>query len=83
MHHHFCCVLCRAGTEEVKRRTQEAKKMLTTWKDSYFDVRAKIEASGRDQRWEFDRKKLFDRTDYMASICQNLCDVAQVSCWAG
>lgn len=85
MQHHLCRVLCRAGTEEVKRRTQEAKKMLTTWKDSYFDVRAKIEASGRDQRWEFDRKKLFDRTDYMASICQNLCDVAQVSCgtsWA-
>ena len=56
----------------------EAKKMLNTWKDAYFDVRAKIEASGRDQRWEFDRKKLFERTDYMASICQNLCDVAQV-----
>ena len=52
--------------------------MLDCWRKSYFDVRAKIEASGRDQRWEFDRKKLFDRTDYMAAICQNLCDVAQV-----
>ncbi|XP_076453104.1 dynein axonemal heavy chain 10-like [Babylonia areolata] len=70
--------LFQAGTEEVKRRTQEAIKMLNTWKDSYFDVRAKIEASGRDQRWEFDRKKLFDRTVYMTSICQDLCDIAQV-----
>ena len=52
--------------------------MLDLWKDSYFEVRAKIEASGRDSRWEFDRKKLFERTDHMATICQNLHDVAQV-----
>lgn len=62
----------------MKRKTQEAKKMLLVWKESYFDVRAKIEASGRDQRWEFDRRRLFERTDYMASICQNLYDVAEV-----
>ncbi|XP_035829687.1 dynein heavy chain 10, axonemal isoform X2 [Aplysia californica] len=65
-------------TEEIKARTAEAKKMLSTWKDTYRDVRAKIEASGRDQRWEFDRKRLFERTDYMSGICQNLYDIAQV-----
>jgi len=53
--------------------------MLELWKESYFDVRAKIEASGRDARWEFDRKRLFERTDYMASICNDLHKVAQVS----
>ena len=53
--------------------------MLQVWKDSYFEVRAKIEQSGRDQRWEFDRKKLFERTDYMSAICQDLYNVAQVS----
>ena len=42
-------------------------------------MRAKIEASGRDARWEFDRKRLFERTDYMATICQDIYDVAQVS----
>jgi dynein heavy chain len=52
--------------------------MLQVWKESYFEVRAKIEQSGRDQRWEFDRKKLFERTDYMSNICQDLYDVAQV-----
>ena len=52
--------------------------MLNIWKDSYFDIRAKIEASGRDQRWEFDRKKLFERTDYMSTICQDLFDITQV-----
>ena len=52
--------------------------MLDLWKETYFEVRAKIEASGRDSRWEFDRKKLFERTDYMAAICQDLHNVAQV-----
>lgn len=67
------------NTEEVKIKTSEAKRMLEVWKEQYFEVRAKIEASGRDQRWEFDRKKLFERTDHMAVICQNLYDVAQVN----
>ncbi|CAH1801914.1 unnamed protein product [Owenia fusiformis] len=66
------------NVEQVKRKTSEARKMLELWKDSYFEVRAKIEASGRDSRWEFDRKKLFERTDYMASICADLYNVAQV-----
>ncbi|ELU10552.1 hypothetical protein CAPTEDRAFT_221643 [Capitella teleta] len=66
------------GPQEVKKKTSEAKKMLDLWREAYFEVRAKIEASGRDSRWEFDRKKLFERTEYMANICQNLHDVAQV-----
>lgn len=41
-------------------------------------MRAKIEASGRDARWEFDRKRLFERTDYMATICQDIYNVAEV-----
>lgn len=49
-----------------------------TWKKAYFDTRAKIEASGREARWEFDRKRLFERTDYMATICQDLYDILQV-----
>lgn len=48
------------------------------WKKAYFDTRAKIEASGREARWEFDRKRLFQRTDYMALICQDLYDILQV-----
>ena len=52
--------------------------MLDLWKESYFDVREKIETSGRDSRWEFDRKKLFETTDYMSNICKDLHYVAQV-----
>ncbi|KAF3850826.1 hypothetical protein F7725_012598 [Dissostichus mawsoni] len=52
--------------------------VLDLWKSSYFEVRAEIEESGRNQRWEFDRKKLFERTDYIASICQDLLNVLQI-----
>ncbi|XP_076804944.1 dynein axonemal heavy chain 10-like [Clavelina lepadiformis] len=68
----------KESPEQVKIKTAEARHMLELWKETYFDVRAKIEASGRDARWEFDRKRLFDRTDYMAGICQDLHKVAQV-----
>lgn len=52
--------------------------MLQQWESSYMEVRAKIEASGRDQRWEFNKNDLFKDTKHMAEICQNLYDVAQV-----
>ncbi|KAF6017221.1 hypothetical protein EB796_024462 [Bugula neritina] len=63
--------------EVVMEKCLKAKKMLETWKSSYFTTRAKIEESGRDSRWEFDRKRLFDRTDYMSSICGDLANVAK------
>ena len=72
------CIYPRDGPDVVKAKTQEAKKMLDLWRTVYLEVRAKIEASGRDSRWEFDRTRLFKRTDHMAAICQNLYDVAQV-----
>ncbi|KAF0872101.1 DYH10 protein, partial [Crocuta crocuta] len=62
----------------AQHKTSEARNTLLTWKKAYFDTRAKIEASGREARWEFDRKRLFERTDYMATICQDLCDILQV-----
>ncbi|XP_006865538.1 PREDICTED: dynein heavy chain 10, axonemal [Chrysochloris asiatica] len=70
--------LFRENRASAQQKTLEAKNTLTLWKKSYFDVRAKIEASGREARWEFDRKRLFERTDYMAIICQDLYDILQV-----
>ena len=52
---------------------------MNTWKQAYLDVRKKIEQSGRDARWEFDRKKLFERSDYIAQVCSDIYDIAQVS----
>ncbi len=48
------------------------------WKQSYLEVRKKIEQSGRDTRWEFDRKKMFERSSYLAHVCSDIHDVAQV-----
>lgn len=62
----------------IKFKASEAKKCLDLWKQSYLDVRKKIEQSGRDTRWEFDRKKLFERSDYLSHICSDIHDVAQV-----
>ena len=41
-------------------------------------MRERIELSGRDQRWEFDRKKLFELTDYMSLRCADLHEIAEV-----
>ncbi|KAF7484152.1 Hypothetical predicted protein [Marmota monax] len=70
--------LFKENRTSAQHKTLDAKNTLKMWKKAYFDTRAKIEASGREARWEFDRKRLFERTDYMASICQDLYDVLQV-----
>uniref|UniRef100_A0A8C5M6C0 Dynein heavy chain tail domain-containing protein n=1 Tax=Leptobrachium leishanense TaxID=445787 RepID=A0A8C5M6C0_9ANUR len=70
--------LFRENKETAKSKALEAKRTLKLWKSCYLEVRAKIEASGRDQRWEFDRKRLFEKTDYLSGICQDLFNVLQV-----
>jgi len=67
-----------AEPQDVKKLAKNARTCLTTWKSSYLDVRARIEENERDARWEFDKQRLFQQTDYMASICQDIVDVAQV-----
>ena len=55
----------------------EAKKVLLRWEEAYLQMRQKIEDSGRDNRWEFDRNKLFSRTRYMAQRCGDLLYAAE------
>jgi dynein heavy chain len=68
----------RMDLAEAKKKINTALLVLEKWRDTYFKVRQKIEESGRDQRWEFDRKRLFDRTEYMSACCQDILKVAQV-----
>ena len=75
---HVCLILYREIPLVVKQKTREATRCLQIWKQSYLDVRKKIETSGRDARWEFDRKRLFDRSDYMAQICEDIYSIVQV-----
>ncbi|XP_036352277.2 dynein axonemal heavy chain 10 [Ochotona princeps] len=70
--------LFKENRANAQRKALDARNTLRLWKKAYFDTRAKIEASGREARWEFDRKRLFERTDYMATICQDLSYVLQV-----
>ncbi|NWR76527.1 DYH10 protein, partial [Centropus unirufus] len=70
--------LFKESRAAAKKKVGEAKSTLEQWRNCYFDVRAQIEASGREQHWEFDRKRLFEKTDYMASVCQDLYDILQV-----
>ncbi|NXL55646.1 DYH10 protein, partial [Chordeiles acutipennis] len=70
--------LFKENKAAAKKKITEAKSTLEQWKKCYFAVRAQIEASEREQHWEFDQKRLFEKTDYMTSVCQDLYDVLQV-----
>ncbi|NXP47120.1 DYH10 protein, partial [Heliornis fulica] len=63
----------------AKKKIAEAKSTLEQWKKCYFAVCAQIEASGREKRWEFDQKRLFEKTDYMTTVCQDLYDILQIT----
>ena len=56
----------------------EARTVLLEWEACYLRVRLRIEKDEGDHRWEFDRKRLFDKTSYMAKICTHLHEVATV-----
>ncbi|KAL0979348.1 hypothetical protein UPYG_G00183960 [Umbra pygmaea] len=70
-------MLFKGKREVAKAKVQDSQKVLDLWKACYFEVRARIETTDRDPRWEFDRKKLFEKTDYMASVCQDLYEILQ------
>jgi len=63
---------------DVRKAVSEAVSLLEGWSEVYFQVRERIEMSGRDQRWEFDRKALFEQTNYMALRLKDLIIVAEV-----
>ncbi|XP_061623123.1 dynein axonemal heavy chain 10-like [Phyllopteryx taeniolatus] len=70
-------VLFKDERDVAKSKVNDAKQVLELWKSSYLEVRAEIEQGGTGKRWEFDRRRLFEKTDYMASICQDLYNVLQ------
>ena len=54
------------------------KAALDKWESGYMSTREKIEESGTDHRWEFDRMKLFKKTKYMSKICTDLAEILKV-----
>ncbi|NXF67054.1 DYH10 protein, partial [Ciccaba nigrolineata] len=71
-------MLFKEDRAAAKKKIAEAKSTLEQWKKCYFTVRAQIEESGGEQHWEFDQKRLFEKTDFMTSVCQDLYDILQV-----
>jgi dynein heavy chain len=67
--------ILRAPPEAAQSTARQAGQVLGLWHSSYITVRSKIEQSGTDHRWEFDRKRLFEQTDYMAKVCTGKCRV--------
>jgi dynein heavy chain len=57
---------------------QDGKAALDKWESAYLSTRERIEESGTDHRWEFDRPKLFKITKYMSKICRDLYEIAHV-----
>lgn len=70
--------ILREPSVDTKKKILNAKSLLESWSSTYFKVRERIEQSGRDQRWEFDRRKLFEHTNYMSLRCADLFEIAEV-----
>nr|XP_061803884.1 dynein axonemal heavy chain 10-like [Nerophis lumbriciformis] len=68
-------VLFKGQREMAKSKVDDAKRVLELWKSTYFEVRQEIEKGGTGKRWEFDKRKLFEKSDYMAAICLDLSNV--------
>ena len=71
-------LLLELPTTEALERVDLAKGVLENWHSVYLHVRERIEMSGRDARWEFDRKRLFEKTDHLAKICKDIHEVIRV-----
>uniref|UniRef100_A0A8C9N5K9 Dynein heavy chain tail domain-containing protein n=1 Tax=Serinus canaria TaxID=9135 RepID=A0A8C9N5K9_SERCA len=71
--------LFKQDTATAKKKITEAKNTLEQWKKCYFTTCIQVEESGSKRYWKFDTKSLFEKTDYMVSICQDLYGIFQVA----
>lgn len=70
--------LFRNPIDVVKKLTEGSREMLEMWQTAYMTTRQRIEDSGKGARWEFDRRKLFSASNYMARVCKDLNEVSTV-----
>lgn len=71
-------LLFKKPLNEILEMTSSASVMLKQWKLSYLQTREDIELSGKGARWEFDQKRLFENTEYIAGVCNDLNKIANV-----
>ncbi|KAK3924935.1 Dynein heavy chain 10, axonemal [Frankliniella fusca] len=70
--------LFKLPLNQILQQTKEAQEMLKMWRSCYMETRARIESSGKGQRWEFDKNKLFANSDYIAKVCGDLHHVSKI-----
>lgn len=73
----FPAVFKEPSTKALKK-IEEGRNVLEKWKETYFATRDKIDTSGGHGRWDFDRKRLFEKTSYMSDRCNDIREVVQV-----
>ncbi|CAD7925016.1 unnamed protein product [Amoebophrya sp. A120] len=66
------------SVHQAMKLIADCRDALDKWEVVYLQTREKIEESGTDHRWEFDRLKLFKKTKFMSKICGDLFEVTQV-----
>jgi dynein heavy chain len=64
--------------EPVMRKLKEGAETLRKWKTTYYQIRDRIEQERRDDRWEFDKDRMFERSEYMTDRCMDLYEFAKV-----
>ncbi|EUB64627.1 Dynein heavy chain 10, axonemal [Echinococcus granulosus] len=70
--------LFNLSLQKIEVRIKCGRKLLESWKSTYMTRRADIEASGREYRWEFDKKRLFAKSDYMVGVCSDMEEVVNI-----
>src|SRR5690606_27706504 len=63
--------------DELMKKLLESAEVLKKWQETYFQVRKKIEDK-KDERWEFDKDAVLERTQYIADRCMDLYEIAKV-----
>ncbi|KAL5967125.1 Dynein heavy chain 10 axonemal, partial [Taenia solium] len=70
--------LFNLSLEKMAVQIESGRRLLESWKSTYMTRRSDIEASGREYRWEFDKKRLFAKSDYMIGVCNDMEDVVNI-----
>ena len=55
-----------------------AKEMLLSWSKNYNKTQDKIDHSSSEHRWQFDKKRLFDRSKYIVRVVDDLSDMISI-----
>ena len=69
--------IMKLSRDEATNLVKTSKCLLEVWRESYMETRARIQNMGQGRRWEFDRAKLFEATNYMVEICSNVTRVIE------